>query len=67
MEKPMDKKEEAMLKIKQMTIEEKIAHLPEKEAAYIKGFIEGALIWSYEAAKQNGNGKIKKPCQKRKK
>jgi hypothetical protein len=51
----MDKKQ--ALKMKQMTIEEKIALLSETEEAYIRGFIEGAIQWSYQSAKQNGDGK----------
>ena len=39
----MGKKEGNMLKMKQMTIEEKIALLSETEEAYIRGFIEGAI------------------------
>jgi len=53
----MDKKQDAMLKMKQMTIEEKIALLSETEEAYIRGFIEGAILWGHQSAKQNGNGK----------
>ena len=63
--KPMDKKEAARLKMKQMTIEEKIALLSETEEAYIRGFIEGAILWGYEASKQNNSVKAKPTPQKR--
>jgi hypothetical protein len=45
--------------MKQMTIEEKIALLSETEEAYIRGFIEGAILWGYEASKQNNSGETK--------
>jgi len=54
----MDKKE-VMQKMKDMTIEEKISLLSETEEAYIKGFIEGVILWGYEAEKQNGKAAAK--------
>jgi hypothetical protein len=57
MEMPMKNKEEAMLKMRQMSIEEKIAMLSEKDEAYIRGFIEGTIYWIHQTAQKNGNGK----------
>jgi hypothetical protein len=57
MERPMENKKDAMLKMRQMSIEEKIALLSETDEAYIRGFIEGTIFWSYQTSKQNGNDK----------
>jgi len=46
------------LKTTQLTIEEKIAMLSKTEEAYIRGFIEGAILCGYQTQKQN------KPKQK---
>jgi len=51
----MDKKE-TILKMRKMSIEEKIAMLSDKDEAYVRGFIEGTIFWSYQMAQQNGKG-----------
>jgi hypothetical protein len=53
----MENKEEAMLKMRQMSIEEKIAMLSEKDEAYIRGFIEGTIYWIHQTAQKKDNGK----------
>ena len=44
----MDKKE-ALEKLEGLSIEEKIAMLSETEEAYVRGFIEGAILDSRQA------------------
>ena len=51
----MDRKE-TILKMRKMSIEEKIAMLSDKDEAYVRGFIEGTLFWSCQMAQQNGGG-----------
>jgi len=53
----MENKEKVMLKMKQMSIEEKIAMLSDKDEAYVRGFIEGTIFWIYQTARQNGKSK----------
>jgi hypothetical protein len=60
----MNKKEGTMLKMKQMTIEEKIALLSETEEAYIRGFIEGSILWGYQTQKQKHKPAVKKKSSK---
>jgi len=52
----MENKEKVMLKMKQMSIEEKISMLSDKDEAYVRGFIEGTLFWSCQMARKNGKG-----------
>jgi len=59
---PMDKKQ--ALKMKQMTIEEKIAMLSETQEAYIRGFIEGAIQWDCPPAKQKNKPAAKQKSSK---
>ena len=56
MERPMENKEKTMLKMRQMSIEEKIAMLSDKDEAYIRGFIEGTIYWIHQTAQRKGNG-----------
>jgi len=51
----MDKKG-TILNMRKMSIEEKIAMLSDKDEAYVRGFIEGTLYWSYQMAQKNGKG-----------
>jgi hypothetical protein len=53
----IENKEEAVLKMRQMSIEEKIAMLSEKDEAYIRGFIEGTIYWIHQTAQNKGNGR----------
>ena len=48
----MENKEKVMLKMKRMSIEEKIAMLSDKDEAYVRGFIEGTLFWSCQMAQK---------------
>jgi hypothetical protein len=43
----------AILKTAKLTIEEKIALLSKTEEAYIRGFIEGAILCGYQKQKRN--------------
>jgi len=52
----MENKDKVMLKLKQMSIEEKIAMLSDKDEAYVRGFIEGTIFWICQTAQQNGKG-----------
>jgi len=51
----MENKEKTMLKMRQMSIEEKIAMLSDKDEAYIRGFIEGTIYWIHQTAQRKGN------------
>jgi hypothetical protein len=53
----MENKEKVMLKMRQMSIEEKIAMLSDKDEAYVRGFIEGTIFWICHTAQQNKGGK----------
>ena len=55
----MENKKEAMLKMRRMSIEEKIAMLSETDEAYIRGFIEGTIYWIHQTSQQKNNEKIK--------
>jgi hypothetical protein len=48
----MDKKE-AIMKMRQMSIEAKVAMLSETEEAYIRGFMEGAILFGCQTQKQS--------------
>jgi hypothetical protein len=58
--KAMDKGE-MIKKMRKMSIEQKLALLSETEEAYIRGFIEGAIVWGYQTQKQNGQARSKSP------
>ena len=59
----MDKKE-ALVKLEGLSLEEKIAMLSETEEAYVRGFIDGAILDEINQPQDNGKNCASVGCDK---